>query len=74
MSAVHWICGVKRAFIISSFLVTHCILKRENKNLDEHELGGLKDANSERVENAARLEGITLEEAMEKMKRFRYFY
>ena len=47
-------------------------LKRMNKQLDENEFGGLKDANRKRVEDAARLEGITLEEAMERKKGFRY--
>lgn len=51
-----------------------CKLKRMNEKLDEDELGGLKGANRERVEDAARLEGITLEEAMEKKKGFRYLY
>ncbi|KAL5532047.1 hypothetical protein ACEPAF_5611 [Sanghuangporus sanghuang] len=60
----------------SSFMafIMRCILKNKNKKLDEDELGGLKGANRERVEDAARLEGITLEEAMEKKKGFRYLY
>ncbi|KAL5483142.1 hypothetical protein ACEPAI_8371 [Sanghuangporus weigelae] len=60
----------------SSFMafIMRCILKNENKKLDEDELGGMKGANRERIEDAARLEGITLEEAMEKKKGFRYLY
>ncbi|EJD08020.1 MFS transporter [Fomitiporia mediterranea MF3/22] len=64
------------AMVLSSFLafVMRCMLKRMNKRLDEDELGALKDANRERVEDAALLEGITLEEAMERKKGFRYLY
>ena len=42
--------------------------------LDQDGFGGLKRANHRRVEDAACLEGITLEEAMEKKKGFRYLY
>ncbi|KAH8115374.1 hypothetical protein DFH11DRAFT_1589021 [Phellopilus nigrolimitatus] len=64
------------ALSLSTFLafVNRCILKRENRLLDEDELGALKGANRERIEEAARLEGITLEEAMEKKRGFRYLY
>ena len=50
------------------------ILIRENRILDEDEQGGLKMAKQERIEQAARLEGITLEEAMDKKRGFRYLY
>lgn len=50
------------------------MLVRENRRLDEDELGGLKDANRVRIEEAARLEGITLEQAMERKRGFRYLY
>ena len=55
-------------------LVMRCILRRTNKKLDEDKLGALKEAQQQRVEDAARLEGITLEEAMERKKGYRYLY
>lgn len=55
-------------------IVIRMILIRENKRLDEDELKSLKGANRERVEEAARLEGITLEEALERKRGFRYLY
>ena len=51
-----------------------CILVNENKRLDKDELGALKGANRERVEEFARLEGITIEEAMQRKRGFRYLY
>ncbi|EJD08021.1 MFS general substrate transporter [Fomitiporia mediterranea MF3/22] len=64
------------ALTFSSFLafVMRCILKRMNKKLDEDELGALKGAQRQRIEDAARLEGITISEAMERKKGFRYLY
>lgn len=56
------------------FIVIRVILVHDNKKLDEHELGALKGANRERIKEAARLEGITLEEAMERKRGFRYLY
>ena len=50
------------------------ILVRDNKRLNEDELGALKGANRDRIEEFARLEGITLEEAMERKRGFRYLY
>lgn len=51
-----------------------CILKRKNNQLDDDELGALKGANRKRIEDAAHLEGITLEEALDRKKGFRYLY
>ncbi|KAI5120276.1 hypothetical protein M0805_005333 [Coniferiporia weirii] len=59
---------------VSLAYVMRCILKRKNKQLDEDELGALKYASRKGVEEAALLEGITLEEAMEKKRKFRYLY
>ncbi|KAI5120278.1 hypothetical protein M0805_005335 [Coniferiporia weirii] len=59
---------------ISLAFVMRCILKQENKQLDEDELRALKGASRKRVEEAARLEGITLEEAMERRRKFRFLY
>ena len=56
------------------FLVIRMMLVRENKRLDMDELGALKGANKERIEEFARLEGITIEEAMERKRGFRYLY
>ena len=47
---------------------------RENRRLDEDELGALKGANRERIEEAARIEGITLQEALDRKRGFRYLY
>ncbi|PPQ66338.1 hypothetical protein CVT26_011169 [Gymnopilus dilepis] len=64
------------ALVISSLLslLIRQILVRENRKLDEDEKAALEGANRLRVEEAARLEGITFEEAMEKRKGFRYLY
>lgn len=50
------------------------MLVKKNKRLDEDELGGLKGANKERIEEFARLEGISIEEATERKRGFRYLY
>ena len=50
------------------------LLVRENKRLDQSEMGALKDANRERIEEYARLEGISVKEAMERKRGFRYLY
>lgn len=54
--------------------VIRWILIRDNRRLDEDELGAIKGANRERIKEAARLEGITLEEALERKRGFRYLY
>lgn len=51
-----------------------CMLKRQNAQLDQDEFGALRDANNKRVKEAARLEGISLEQAMERKRGFRYLY
>lgn len=50
------------------------ILVRRNKELDADENLVLEGANRTRVEDAAKLEGITFEQAMEKRKGHRYLY
>ena len=47
---------------------------RQNKDLDRRELVDLDAARKKRIEEAARLEGITFQEALEKRKGFRYLY
>ncbi|KAH8115362.1 major facilitator superfamily domain-containing protein [Phellopilus nigrolimitatus] len=54
--------------------VMRCILKRENRQLDENELGALSGANREHIEEVARLEGITFEDVMERKRGLRYLY
>ncbi|KAF9063519.1 major facilitator superfamily domain-containing protein [Rhodocollybia butyracea] len=56
-----------------SFLLRQWII-RDNKKLDEDEKAALNGLNHARVEEAARLEGITLEQAMHRRKGFRYLY
>ena len=47
---------------------------RENRKLDADEKAAVEGANRTRVEEAARLEGITFEQAMERRKGYRYLY
>ena len=60
--------------ITSWYSVIRCILVRENARLEKDELADLKGAKRERIEEAARLEGLTFEEALERKKGFRYLY
>ncbi|KAJ8518425.1 hypothetical protein ONZ45_g4493 [Pleurotus djamor] len=55
-------------------LLMRQMLVRENRKLDEDEKRFMEGANRGRVEEAARLEGITFEQAMEHRKGFRYLY
>ena len=50
------------------------ILIRKNKKLDADEKLAIESANRTRVEDAAKLEGITFEQAMERRKGYRYLY
>ncbi|ETW74943.1 major facilitator superfamily [Heterobasidion irregulare TC 32-1] len=50
------------------------MLIRENNKLKVTELGALDNGGRERVEEAARLGGISTEEAMKRKTGFRYFY
>ncbi|OBZ69787.1 hypothetical protein A0H81_10482 [Grifola frondosa] len=51
-------------------LVIRCMLVRQNARLEREELENLKGARRERIEEAARLEGISFEEALERKKGF----
>ncbi|PPR01382.1 hypothetical protein CVT24_006220 [Panaeolus cyanescens] len=64
------------ALVFSTFLsyVIRQMLVRENRKLDADEKAAMEGANRARVEEAARLEGITFEQAMERRKGFRYLY
>ncbi|KIM45424.1 hypothetical protein M413DRAFT_24628 [Hebeloma cylindrosporum] len=55
-------------------LVIRQMLVRENRKLDADERAAMEGANRARVEEAARLEGITFEQAMERRKGYRYLY
>jgi len=55
-------------------LVLRQMIIRDNKKLDEDEKLAFGEANRARVEEAARLEGITFDQAMQRRKGFRYLY
>lgn len=48
------------------------MLVRQNKQFEKDELENMTGARRERIEEAARLEGLTFEEALERKKGFRY--
>lgn len=50
------------------------MLIRENKQLDADEKLAVQGANHERLEEAARLEGLTFEQTVERRKGYRYLY
>ncbi|KAJ7587225.1 major facilitator superfamily domain-containing protein [Mycena floridula] len=66
------LCALVLANILA--LVMRQILLRENRQLDSDERAALQGADRVRVEEAARLEGITFDQAMERRKGFRYLY
>ncbi|ESK85412.1 hypothetical protein Moror_5902, partial [Moniliophthora roreri MCA 2997] len=68
-SMVISLCGLVLSSVLA--LTLRQMLVRENKRLDADELQG---ANRARVEEAAKLEGISFEEALERRKGFRYLY
>ena len=51
-----------------------CVLVHDNKKLERDEIGVLTDAHRERIEEFARLDGISFEEALERKRVFRYLY
>ena len=50
------------------------MLVRENRRMDQEDQLALNEAKRERVERAAKLEGVTIAEAMEKQRGFRYLF
>ncbi|CAA7261868.1 unnamed protein product [Cyclocybe aegerita] len=64
------------ALVISTILsfIIRQMLVHENRKLDADEKAAMEGVNRTRVEEAARLEGITFEEAMERRKGYRYLY
>ncbi|KAF8624305.1 hypothetical protein AX15_005936 [Amanita polypyramis BW_CC] len=61
-------------FSIAIALIIRQILVRENRKLDQDEKVALEGANRARVEEAARLEGLTFEQALERRRRHRNLY
>lgn len=60
--------------ILCAITVIRWMLIKENKKLDADELGEMSPEKRERIEDAARLEGLTMEEALERNRGFRYLY
>ncbi|KJA23079.1 hypothetical protein HYPSUDRAFT_138255 [Hypholoma sublateritium FD-334 SS-4] len=71
-SMVIGICALTVAITLA--FVMRTVLVHENKRMDQDEQGALRKAKQERIEKAAKLEGITVEEAAEKKRDFRYLY
>ncbi|KAK7034521.1 hypothetical protein VNI00_012368 [Paramarasmius palmivorus] len=61
-------------FSSSLALILRQMLLKENRKLDEDERRAIQGADRARVEQAAKLEGITFDQAMERRKGFRYLY
>lgn len=55
-------------------VVIRCMLVQQNRQLDREEVEDLKGARRGRIEEAARLEGLTFEQALERKRGFRYLY
>jgi len=64
------------ALVFSSVLafVIRILLQRENKRLDKEGEEDFSAAGRERIEEAARLEGISFKQALDRKRRFRYPY
>ncbi|KIJ65885.1 hypothetical protein HYDPIDRAFT_174700 [Hydnomerulius pinastri MD-312] len=64
------------ALAFASFLsfVVRCLLVRENKQMERDEMNLMNGPERERIEEAAKLEGITFDEAVRRRKGFRYLY
>lgn len=71
-SMVVSLCGLVLASLLSLGIRQH--LLRKNKKLDADERASMEGANESRVKEAAILEGISFEEALERRKGFRYLY
>jgi hypothetical protein len=55
--------------------VIRCMLVRENKRMEHEDLNHLMHGpERQRIEEAAKLEGITFDEAIKRRKGFRYLY
>lgn len=60
--------------INNASLAMRMILIRENKRMDMEEKKLMEGPGRARIEEAARLEGISFEEAVKRRKGFRYLY
>ena len=50
------------------------MLVAENKKMERDQLKNLTQAERQRIEDAAKLEGLTIPEALERRRGFRYLY
>ncbi len=66
--------AITKNFSSCTFIVVRVLIIKENKRLDQDEMLALGEADRLRVEEAARLEGITFDQAMQRRKGFRYLY
>ncbi|KAL5483258.1 hypothetical protein ACEPAI_8488 [Sanghuangporus weigelae] len=64
------------SLVVASLLgfTIRSILIRDNKKLEREEINNLTYAHKERIEEFARLEGITFDEALARKRGFRYLY
>lgn len=65
-------CSVMSGFNLCA--VIRCMLVRENKQMEREEMDLMHGPERQRIEGAAKLEGITFEEAVKRRKGFRYLY
>jgi len=65
-------CGFALASVLC--FIFRMLLVRENKRMEREELDLMHGPERERIEEAARLEGITFDEAVRRRKGFRYLY
>ncbi|KAJ7606571.1 major facilitator superfamily domain-containing protein [Mycena polygramma] len=66
------LCALALSTVIVSGIRQHLV--RKNRQLDEDERVAMQGADEDRVREAATLEGISFEQAMERRKGFRYLY
>ncbi|KAJ7643698.1 MFS general substrate transporter [Roridomyces roridus] len=66
------LCALVLSSVLALGIRQHLV--RKNRQLDEDERVAMRGADEGRVKEAAVLEGITFEQAMEKRKGFRYLY
>jgi MFS family permease len=66
------LCALAFASFLS--LVIRWMLVRENKRMEREEMDLMHGPERQRIEQAAKLEGITFEEAIKRRKGFRYLY
>lgn len=64
------------SLVLSTFLsfLIRQMLVRQNKKLESEQFSEITEADEKRIEDAASLEGISVEEAVKKRRGFRYLY